>query len=337
MHRPFFIDIVINRHYLFFPGTLLRKKLNFDLADICDLDYHEDNEDEDEDVELDVTSKKKRRFNANTMKNHNNHDISETSLELTPNAVPSPCRTRSGRIFNHTSSSEKPKITSTKRIYRKKITTSNSSTENKENNISSGAIMPSPITPIATAHNINRIPTPVFNSIPMATSGTGINQQATAKELHLLQKDVLPPPLNYIKRPVSRISHGGISNVNSRFQSPSSPPTNEVEAMKLFDDHVITSPVTAPRLNPIRSRVFETDRDRRQSAPAPGNNLMAYNSGDNASERKRKRVTNINPFTPNYIMANLRKKARMTSGESRYVTYNLFSYAIYVIYDPSKG
>ena len=96
--------------------------------------------------------------------------------------------------------------------------------------------------------------------------------------------------------------------------------------MKLFDDHVITSPVTAPRLNPIRSRVFETDRDRRQSAPAPGNNLMAYNSGDNASERKRKRVTNINPFTPNYIMANLRKKARMTSGESRYVTFIFLCY-----------
>ena len=142
-------------------------------------------------------------------------------------------------------------------------------------------------------------------------------QQATdaaAKELHLLQKDVLPPPLNYVKRPVSRIS--GIPN--SRFQSPSSPPTNEVEAMKLFDDHIITSPVTAPRLNPIRSRVFESDKDRRQSAPAPGNNLMAYSGGD-ASERKRKRVTNINPFTPSYIMANLRKKARMTSGESRYV------------------
>ena len=129
--------------------------MNFDLADICDLDYHEDNEDEDEDVELDVTSKKKRRFNANTMNNHNNHDISETSLELTPNAVPSPCRTRSGRIFNHTSSSEKPKILS-KRIYRKKITVNNTVKE-----IGSSAIMPSGST---TPSPINRIPTPVFNS-----------------------------------------------------------------------------------------------------------------------------------------------------------------------------
>ena len=148
----------MNENELFFSGTLLRKKLNFDLADICDLDYHEDNEDEDEDVELDVTSKKKRRFN-----NMNHHDISETtgnsletSLELTPNAVPSPCRTRSGRIFNHTSSSEKPKNILSKRIYRKKITVNNTVKE-----IGSSAIMPSGST---TPSPINRIPTPVFNS-----------------------------------------------------------------------------------------------------------------------------------------------------------------------------
>ena len=85
--------------------------------------------------------------------------------------------------------------------------------------------------------------------------------------------------------------------------------------MKIFDDHIVTSPVTAPRMNPTRSRVFGDSENRRDSAPAAASNIMAY-AGD-AIDRKRKRTTNINPFTPTSILATLKKKARMTSGESR--------------------
>ena len=93
--------------------------------------------------------------------------------------------------------------------------------------------------------------------------------------------------------------------------------------MRLFDDsQLTTSPVTVPRLN-MHSRIFgggvkavmegeEDEKRRRLSAPAPASNIMAYESG----ERKRKRTTNINPFTPSSILATLKKKARMASGES---------------------
>lgn len=94
--------------------------------------------------------------------------------------------------------------------------------------------------------------------------------------------------------------------------------------MKLFDDsQLITSPVSAPRLN-MRSRFFEqhlhSDESRRMSAPAPlASNILAYSANQDPTIdqlRKRKRSSNINPFTPTSLMAALRKKARMTSGES---------------------
>ena len=99
--------------------------------------------------------------------------------------------------------------------------------------------------------------------------------------------------------------------------------------MRLFDDSLgkdnnlianeaITSPVSAPRLN-VRSRIFNigfrTDENRRVSAPGAASNILAY-AEQGVEQRKRKRTTNINPFTPTSLMATLRKKARMTSGES---------------------
>ena len=65
-----------------------------------------------------------------------------------------------------------------------------------------------------------------------------------------------------------------------------------------------------------------SDENRRCSAPAPASNILAYAASNqdqaimNDQLRKRKRSSNINPFTPTSIMATLRKKARMTSGES---------------------
>ena len=62
---------------------------------------------------------------------------------------------------------------------------------------------------------------------------------------------------------------------------------------------------------------FILDEKRRVSAPAPVSNIIAYKPDPSIEIlRKRKRATNINPFTPTSLMQTLRKKARMASGES---------------------
>ena len=130
------------------------------------MDYHEDNEGDDEDIdEMDISNaSKKRRFSGSP-----NITGGESSFELTPNTTYSPCRTRWGRIFNNSSSDKKlppSKNSSYRNFNKKKIPADNLGQQ-------------------------QRLPTPVFN-LPNP-----------CKELHLLQKDQ-PPPLNYVKRPVSR-------------------------------------------------------------------------------------------------------------------------------------
>lgn len=90
--------------------------------------------------------------------------------------------------------------------------------------------------------------------------------------------------------------------------------------MKLFDDNNLTSPVSAPRNLQMRSRLFGNslqNENRRVSAPAPATNILAHFNNSENEQRKRKRTTNINPFfTPTSLLATMRKKARMASGES---------------------
>ena len=152
---------------------LLRKKLNFDFVDNFDLDYHEDNEDEEDDEAMilpRVQPPKRRRFCPNTSGASGDAGLDATcgsgsSLQNTPNSNPS--TTRSGRVYNAASSSEKP-IRTTK--------LKSSSACSKKSSSSS------------------RLPTPLFS------------QPQRPKELNLLQRnlDSQPPPLNYSKRPVSR-------------------------------------------------------------------------------------------------------------------------------------
>jgi len=294
---------------------LLRKKLNFDFVD--GLDYHVDNDDEyyeEDEAERNLSqnlmgmpTNKRLRFCLNT----SGASGDGLSLPSTPNSVSSgfsPCRTRSGRIYIAASSSvEKPLRMENPRAM----------VHEEDKSSCSKEILPKESESMTEP---TRLPTPTFNQ-----------PASREKELNLLQKSLpkfdepsRPPPLNYSKRPVSRIQP-------RLFESPNSdpimisPPTNEVKAMKLFDDsQLITSPVTAPRLH-MRSRIFSNaqfDENRRCSAPAPASNILAYAASNqdqaimNDQLRKRKRSSNINPFTPTSIMATLRKKARMTSGES---------------------
>lgn len=87
---------------IYFTG-LLRKKLNFDFVDNCDLDYHDEADYDDEDEE---NLPKKLRFNQNG----DTFESGDCSIQSTPSTEFSPGRTRSGRIYiAGGSSAEKPK------------------------------------------------------------------------------------------------------------------------------------------------------------------------------------------------------------------------------------
>ena len=83
---------------------LLRKKLNFDFVDNCDIDCDEDLAEDEEEEESNHSKRPKLNMSGAS------GDVGISSLQSTPNGTGfSPCRTRSGRIYiNSSSSAEKP-------------------------------------------------------------------------------------------------------------------------------------------------------------------------------------------------------------------------------------
>ena len=144
-----------------------------------------------------------------------------------------------------------------------------------------------------------------------------------------------PPPL-ITKRPMSRLNisvdtprHIYGNNESASNSSPwllktpanlHSPPTNEVKAMKLFDKSPFygsspIAPTTAPRYaRGIKFRHLmgadnNGDHSRRFSGPAGLRVSFGQPETETSGkERKRKRVANINPFTPNSMLESLKKK-----------------------------
>jgi len=243
----------------------------------------------------------------------------------------SPCRTRSGRVRIEAWSSVEKQM-------RMQAATGKSLCSNPRE------ILPKETEPKTPS----RLPTPTFN-LPKAKE-LNLLQMNLPNLLQICQNlaspkknlpkpeeppspvrrspSCKPPQLNYTKRPKSRI-HPRLLGYEGPASDPIMPPTNEMKSIKLFDDsrdssQLATSPVStssAPR-QLMRSRIFSDSSDpenRRVSAPAPVQRYAASNQEQaiiNDQLRKRKRSSNINPFTPTSIMATLRKKARMTSGES---------------------
>ena len=146
-----------------------------------------------------------------------------------------------------------------------------------------------------------------------------------------------PPPL-ISKRPMSRLHisfgtpcHFNVGNddddsdVKSLLwqlqtpDNPHSPPTNEVKEMKLFDKSPMygsspIAPTTAPRYAPgVKFRHLldaESNRDHSRRVSAPVGLRVSFGQPDTKTtgkDRKRKRVTNINPFTPNLMLVPLKK------------------------------
>jgi len=109
---------------------------------------------------------------------------------------------------------------------------------------------------------------------------------------------------------------------NLFFESPlnsPSPPTNTMKAMRLFDGLTspssacaISSPRSAPRVLPLKSRlVFDEDGEpRRSSFPGIGNqfNKKLFVECDSTSPAEKPKLANINPFTPTAMLAANRKR-----------------------------
>jgi len=248
---------------------------------------------------LRMPQSKKLRFNMNSSGD-------SFSLPTTPNTSStdfSPCRTRSGRIYT----SGLIHLEKTPQSCQMESSCSDDHAAAEDKSLGSNeildnesALMPEP----------RKRPTPKFI-------------QPRSKELNLLQNNKFdlpsrPPPLNYNKRPISRLSgHSRFIDSEGPHSDPITPPTDGVKAMRLFDDcQLITSPVSAPR---VRSRIFANflnDEKRRSSAPAPASNISAYKPEVSIEQMRKRKRTNINPFTPTSLMQTLRKKARMASGES---------------------
>lgn len=176
--------------------------------------------------------------------------------------------------------------------------------------------------------------------------------------LDVCQSEV-PPPLNYTKVPMSRLYQARektdhhdipsspisfmvedrlspIKNTNygkwpreprnlfldSPLNSPS-PPTNTMKAMRLFDGLTspnsacaISSPRSAPRVLPLKSRlIFDEDGEpRRCSFPGIGSQFHKnlFVECDSTSSAEKPKLANINPFTPTAMIAANRRKRNMS-------------------------
>lgn len=166
---------------------------------------------------------------------------------------------------------------------------------------------------------------------------------------------IRPPPLNYFKPAVSRFSQirekapysdipsspissnmmedhkspvkeivgkwpreprNLFSDGHSPFNSPS-PPSHTMRAMRLFDGLgspnsacAISSPKSAPKLFNLKSRLlFEEDGARRASFPASLSRNSLHEC-DSTSTSEKPKLANINPFTPEGMVASNRKRNR---------------------------
>ena len=108
---------------------------------------------------------------------------------------------------------------------------------------------------------------------------------------------------------------------DSPLNSPS-PPSHTMRAMRLFDVLgspnsvcAISSPKTAPRLFGMKSRLLfdEDGESRRSSFPLSNMSKADLHECDSTSVSEKPKMANINPFTPEGIVANRKRNRSQTS------------------------
>jgi len=265
------------------------------------------------------------------------HTVSSSSNKCEIDTF-SPCRTRSGRVYESGLKKRKFRSQGSEKKVKKVVgercraasgqsgtghvaDCSDNGSDNSDEHIIGDTIM-------------DRL---AFPAEPMSPTRTG----------HYVNLGMSPPPLNYEKYPVSRMYTGArerkyrhdilsspihnqvIENElsspitkhwNPDQNSPSlsfSPPTNTMQAMCLFDGHLtspntacaLTSPRSTPRFQKLKSRlVFDEDGEyRRASLPNPQTFECDTTTGGSCSLRKS---ANINPFTPSAMLIASKKRSR---------------------------
>ena len=353
-------------------GSDLRKKLIFDFSEEDDFELSDPPSSPVKSglhmglSPIELCGSKAEETSLLELKDFNTSGI-ESSVTTTTTSTASdkfsPCRTRSGKIYT---SVEK----------RRENAKKNSSTTPSSSSTASATTSTTPAS-TGTSSSASKIPTPVFIDNPRSSSrhnsgaSVGITTPRSTRiqtshlrvqevQLNLFQRDLLtnndmmdfddhptcnePPPLNYSKRPMSRLLHVAVDHQNAATpkhfgdesttpgspwlqRTPAnmhSPPTNEVKAMKLFDKSPTlgsspTGAFSAPKFAAAKGRMLFGSGDsashampKRMSAPAAGFRVSfgSTETADLGKERKRKRIANVNPFTPTSMLASLKKKYR---------------------------
>ena len=255
----------------------------------------------------------------------------DTSLEATSDKF-SPCRTRSGKIYTSVE---------------KKRENMNRSKQENNNHSASKLPMPVFIDrPRSSSRHCSGASAGI--ATPKSTKIQTSHLKVQEVDFNLLQKNYItdsmdldeptcsrPPPL-ISKRPMSRLSIA-IDNQSPRHynnfivedsyfrssplvqQTPAnlhSPPTNEVKAMKLFDKSPTygsspVAPFTAPKFGSRLLFGFGGNKDDHRRVSAPSGLRVSFGQTEaelSGKERKRKRIANINPFTPNSMLKSMKKK-----------------------------
>ena len=262
------------------------------------------------------------------------HDL-DTSLEATSDKF-SPCRTRSGKIYT---SVEKKREDLDKRSKLDK-----EADAGKDNNHHSASKLPMPVfndRPGSSSRHCSGASAGI--ATPKSTKIQTSHLKVQEVDFNLLQKnyindwmDVDEPscsrPQSHIsKRLMSRLSitidnqtprHFNLCNDRSLplvQQMPAnlhSPPTNEVKAMKLFDKSPTygsspVAPFTAPKFGSRLLFGFSSSKDNHRRISAPSGLRVSFGLTEaelSGKERKRKRIANINPFTPKSMLKSMKKK-----------------------------
>ena len=263
----------------------------------------------------------------------------DTSLDATSDKF-SPCRTRSGKIYT---SVEKRRGDLEKRSKHEKEADAGSN-----NNNHSASKLPMPVFidhPRSSSRHCSGASAGI--TTPKSTKIQTSHLKVQEVDFNLLQKNYIndsmdvdepscsrPPPL-ISKRPMSRLSitidnqtprHFNFNNDDSDLrssplvqQTPAnlhSPPTNEVKAMKLFDKSPTygsspVAPFTAPKFGSRLLFGFGGNKDDHRRVSAPSGLRVSFGQTEaelSGKERKRKRIANINPFTPNSMLKSMKKK-----------------------------
>ena len=259
----------------------------------------------------------------------------------------SPCRTRSGLVYESGVKKHKFRLANRQRKMRSRTLSGQSGTghladcsENESETSNSEYTEELVFTGRNTVTTVSERPPPLnyfkpavsrFSQIREKTHSHDIPSSPIQSNMH---DDLRSPSKELSDSKVNRTSpHILISTIafqwprdartlfsDSPLNSPS-PPSHTMRAMRLFDGLgspnsvcAISSPKTAPRLFGMKSRLlFDEDGESRRSSFPLSLSKADLHECDSTSVPEKPKMANINPFTPEGIVASRKRNRSQTS------------------------